>query len=384
MLIAALTRLADASVRSDVQFLQDAAAVLDRSARVRADAHIKALPPPPRAVGTKSDRQHEPQEAPPPHVQGGLPRHLRDLLQAAEERGVSLLLLPQGMSLRRANKSHFNRKASHIVWSVRVRFGQEAPVVSMFPDSATILHIVTSMLRPSQVAAAAECRTHQQPADNGVLPAQRQQQRVKRLPGSTAYALAGWAALPQEDLGVFLKLQSPAAVPLYKRLELCDTLQQVPPHAGAAIIFASHALLQALRGCMLVEQPEVFVVQRSAWASMNTSAAAAAAAVEAAAVAVRRVAKKRRTARFAGDGVACEQLLLGHGEVAAALKVYSPSDEQDVELSESCSSDSDDDDDDVSNEDDAGDHGDCDDGLDGGNHSSCIDHSSNVAAGGSM
>ncbi len=149
-------------------------------------------------------------------------------------------------------------------------------------------------------------------------------------------------------------------------------------------IFASHALLQALRGCMLVEQPEIFVVQRSAWASMNTSAAAAAAAVEAAAAAVRQVAKKRRAARCAGDGVACEQLLVGHGEVAAALKVYSPSDEQDAELSESCSSDSDDDDDDVSDEEEVGDHGDADDGMDGGNHGSCIDHCSTVAAGGSL
>jgi hypothetical protein len=80
--------------------------------------------------------------------------------------------------------------------------------------------------------------------------------------------------------------------------------------------------------------------------------------------------------------VACEQLLVGHGEFAAALKVYSPSDEQDAELSESCSSDSDDDDDDVSDEEDAGDDGDSDEGMVGG--SGCIDHSSNVAAGGSL
>jgi hypothetical protein len=210
----------------DLQFLQDASAVLDRAARVRAHAHIKALPPPPRAAGNEVDQQLRPQEhALQQRVQNGLPRHLRDLVQAAGDRGVTLLLLPQGMSLRRANKSHFNRKAQHIIWNVRVTFGREAPVVSMFPDSVTILHIVTSLLRPSQVAATHTAQDHV--SDNDALPQHRQRQRVKRLPGRTAYALAGWAALPKEDMGVFLRLQSPAAVPVFKRVDVDDTLQQV-------------------------------------------------------------------------------------------------------------------------------------------------------------
>ena len=211
----------------DLQFLQDAAAVLDRAARVRADAHIKALPPPPRAVGNERDRQPQEQEQPQPRVQVGMPRHLRDLVQAAGDRGVTLLLLPQGMSLRRANKSHFNRKSSHIVWSVRVTFGREDAVASMFPDSVTISHILASLLRPSQVAHAAPPPSLHCPADGSALPRQLQPQRVKRLPGRTAYSLASWAALPQDDLGVFLRLQAPAAVPLYKRMDPAHTLQQV-------------------------------------------------------------------------------------------------------------------------------------------------------------
>jgi hypothetical protein len=167
-------------------------------------------------------------------MQGGLPRHLRDLVQAAHDRGVTLLLLPQGMSLRRANRSHFNRKASHIVWNVRVTFGREAPVLSMFPDTVTISHIVSSILRPSQVQTATQPQPLQPSAHNDVLPQHRQQQRVKRLPGRTAYALAGWAALPLEDVGVFLKLQAPAAVPLYKSLDLTGTLQQVVQRARVA------------------------------------------------------------------------------------------------------------------------------------------------------
>ncbi len=217
----------------DLQFLQDAAAALDRAARVRADAHIKAVPPPPRAVGNERARQpqSQPLEQEQLRVHGGLPRHLRDLVQAAHDRGVMLLLLPQGMSLRRANRSHFNRKASHIVWNVRVTFGREAPVLSMFPDSVTVSHMVSSILRPSQVQATTQPQPVKPSAHNDALPLHRQQQRVKRLPGRTAYALAGWAALPLEDIGVFLKLQAPAAVPLYKRLDLASTLQEVERRA---------------------------------------------------------------------------------------------------------------------------------------------------------
>ena len=160
------------------------------------------------------------------YVQGGLPRHLKDLVKAADERGVTLMLLPQGMSLRRSNRSHYNRKASHIVWNVRVKFGHDAPVVSMFPETVTISHIVTSLLRPSQVMAATS-HNAQDTTDDGALRQHHQPQRVKRLPGLTAYALAWWAALPLQDLAVFLRLQAPAAVPLYKRIELSDTLQQV-------------------------------------------------------------------------------------------------------------------------------------------------------------
>jgi hypothetical protein len=341
----------------DLQFLQDAAAVLDRAARVRADAHIKALPPPPRAVGNERDRQPQPQEQEQPQarVQVGMPRHLRDLVQAAGDRGVALLLLPQGMSLRRANKSHFNRKASHIVWSVRVSFGREDPVVSMFPDSVTISHILASLLRPSQVGHAAPPPSLHPPADGSALPRQPQPQRVKRLPGRTAYSLASWAALPQDDLGVFLRLQAPAAVPLYKRMEPAHTLQQV---ASARFKLRDpHDFEQALHGCTLVEQPELVVVQRSAWSSMNTSAAAAAAAVSAAAAAVKRVVKRRKT-RDAGDEYACERLLMGDGEVAEALRVYSPSDGEDTQTSDSCGSDDDDDDDE---------HEDDDEDEDGGN-----------------
>jgi hypothetical protein len=105
-----------------------------------------------------------------------------------------------------------------------VTFGCEAPEVSMFPDSVTILHIVSSLLRPSQVAATHTAQDHV--SDNDTLPQHRQRQRVKRLPGRTAYALAGWAALPKEDMGVFLRLQSPA-VPVFKRVDVDDTLQQV-------------------------------------------------------------------------------------------------------------------------------------------------------------
>jgi hypothetical protein len=209
-----------------LQFLQDAAAVLDRAARVRADAHIKAVPAPPRAVGNNFDRPPQPQEQLQQRLLGGLPRHLRDLVQAANERGVTLMLLPQGMSLRRANRSHYNRKSSLIVWSVRVRFGHDAPVVSMFPDNVTISHIVSSLLRPSQVAAG-NTRTSHELNDDGAMHERQQPSRVKRLPGFTAYALAGWAALPLQDLGVFLRLQAPAAVPLYKRIALEETLQQV-------------------------------------------------------------------------------------------------------------------------------------------------------------
>ena len=212
--------------------------MLDRAARVRADAHIKAAPPPPRAVGNECDQQQQQQQQQQhqqtrdlPHqqrVQAGLPRHLRDLVQAADDRGVTLLLLPQGMSARRANKSHFNRKASLIFWNVRVKFGQEAPVASVFPENATVSHVISSILRPSLVLPPSDAQDPQQLVDSSALPRQRQQQRVKRMPGQTTYALAGWAAVAQEELGAFLRLQSPAAAPLYKRLELTDTLQQVP------------------------------------------------------------------------------------------------------------------------------------------------------------
>ena len=111
-----------------------------------------------------------------------------------------------------------------------------------------------------------------------------------------------------------------------------------------------HDFGQALHGCTLVEQPELFVVQRSAWSSMNTSASAAAAAVSAAAAAVKRVVKRRKT-RDAGDEYACERLLMGDGEVADALRVYSPSDGEDTQTSDSCGSDNDDDDDDDDDDD---------------------------------
>jgi hypothetical protein len=182
-------------------------------------------------VGNKFDRQTRPQEQLQQRLHSALPRHLKDLVQAASERGVTLVLLPQGMSLRRANRSHYNRKASHIVWSVRVRFGNDASVLSMFPDNVTILHIVSSLLSPSHVATANPSRPHD-PDDDSALRQHRQPQRVKRLPGLTAYALAGWAALPLQDLGVFLRLQAPATMPLYKRIEHDETLQQVKLHAS--------------------------------------------------------------------------------------------------------------------------------------------------------
>ena len=333
--------------------------MLDRAARVRADAHIKAAPPPPRAVGNECDEQQQQQQQQQQlqkqpvqqRVQFSLPRHLRDLVQAADDRGVTLLLLPQGMSARRANKSHFNRKASLIFWNVRVKFGHEAPVASVFPDNVAVSDIISSLLRPSLAVAPAESQVPQEPSESSAFSRQRQQQRVKRLPGRTTYALAGWAALAQEELGAFLRLQSPAAAPLYKRLEFTDTLQQVPPLARADALCVSHVhFLQALQGTTLVEQPELCVVQRTAWSSMNTSAAVAAAAVAAAAAAVRRVVKRRKT-RDVGDEPACERLLKGDGEVAVALRVYSPSEEEEeVEPISSCGSG--DDDDDEGNDDD--------------------------------
>ncbi len=117
---------------------------------------------------------------------------------------------------------------------------------------------------------------------------------------------------------------------------------------------ASHAAVQALRGCTLVEQPEMCVAHRSAWASMNTDASAAAAALAAAAPAVMRVVKRRKARHDMVDECACEQLLGGEGEVAAALRVYSPSDIEDANESESCESDDDSDDDDDVAEDNEG------------------------------
>ena len=136
---------------------------------------------------------------------------------------------------------------------------------------------------------------------------------------------------------------------------------------------ASHAAVQALRGCTLVEQPEMCVVQRSAWASMNTDASAAAAALAAAAPAVMRVVKRTKARHDMVDECACEQLLGGEGEVAAALKVYSPSDIEDANASESCESDDDsDDDDDVADNEGRCDTGGSEGGPDGKSQADCV------------
>jgi hypothetical protein len=75
--------------------------------------------------------------------------------------------------------------------------------------------------------AAADAQACKQAAVNTSAFGHRQQQRVKRLPGRTAYNLADWAAMPLQDMGAFLKLPAPAAAPLYKRMDLSDSLQQV-------------------------------------------------------------------------------------------------------------------------------------------------------------
>lgn len=124
------------------------------------------------------------------------------------------------------------------------------------------------------------------------------------------------------------------------------------------------------------------VVQRSAWASMNTDASAAAAAVFAAAPAVLRVVKRRKLQHETQDEHACERLLEGDGEVAAALRVYAPSDGEYVDQSESCESDNDVDDVDDEEDDDEADVKDiCNDGnADGRKLASCqVDTAANAA-----
>jgi hypothetical protein len=105
---------------------------------------------------------------------------------------------------------------------------------------------------------------------------------------------------------------------------------------------------------------------------MNTDASAAAAALAAAAPAVMRVVKRRKARHDMVDECACEQLLGGEGEVAAALKVYSPSDIEEANASESCESDDDsDDDDDVADNEGRCDTGGSEGGPDGKSQADC-------------
>jgi hypothetical protein len=93
---------------------------------------------------------------------------------------------------------------------------------------------------------------------------------------------------------------------------------------------------------------------------MNTSAAVAASALTAVAAVVQRVVKRRKMSREERDESANEQLLIGDGEIAAALRVYSASvEEEGSDLSGSGSgsgsgSDGDDDDGECDEEVDAG------------------------------
>lgn len=51
-----------------------------------------------------------------------LPRHLRDLLQAARRSGVELQLMSPGMQRRKANSTRFMRAAQKIFWHVELTF----------------------------------------------------------------------------------------------------------------------------------------------------------------------------------------------------------------------------------------------------------------------
>ena len=78
-----------------------------------------------------------------------LPKSLYKLINAAKQRGTTLIAMPQGMSKRRINTSRFIEKADVILWRVHFVFLLESP------------RDVAALLRPeedSQLNAAGGCR----------------------------------------------------------------------------------------------------------------------------------------------------------------------------------------------------------------------------------
>lgn len=125
--------MTDATINSDYFFLENVLQTVDGGKRLL--KQVGAI----TGGGTHSlvaeidgethhdniDNDDEPSRKRQKTIVDHLPPKWRRLVQQARERGVTLLLMPQGMERHKSNTSHFNTKCERIMWKLEFSIHNE-------------------------------------------------------------------------------------------------------------------------------------------------------------------------------------------------------------------------------------------------------------------